>query len=119
MIHNICRRKLSRNNGETLVETLVSLLICVLSLGLLAMMIAQSTVLIRQGDEMMDSYYASLNTLARKSDEKTETTVLHITEVSSGATAATYDKNIDYYSVPGIGGTKIVSYRQAEDTVAP
>ena len=51
------KRKLRGNAGETLLETLASLLIAVIALALLASMIMSSVKLIRESRTHFDTYY--------------------------------------------------------------
>ena len=61
-----CLQKLRKNNGESIGEVLVALLISVLSMTLLASMIAASVSLTRSSKEKLSDYYAAQNTLENK-----------------------------------------------------
>ncbi len=58
------RRKLKQNNGETLIEVLVSLLIICLCLLMLSYSIDSSVKVIKSANEKMDEYYKKNNILA-------------------------------------------------------
>ena len=63
------RRSLKNSRGESLVETLVAILVGALAMTLLASMIVTSTRLTQESSKTIDEYYASNNLVAAKSDD--------------------------------------------------
>lgn len=59
-------KKLKSQNGESIVETLVALLISALAITLLAMMIQTSSNLIKKNDEQFTNYIEKENVLVDK-----------------------------------------------------
>lgn len=62
-------KKLRQQSGETLIEALVSMLIAVLSMGILAMAVMASTNLNMQTREMDEKYRSQLNEVESLSGE--------------------------------------------------
>ena len=66
------KRRLRSQNGETIAEVLIALLISAIALMMLAQMVGNSTGLIVRSEETMDEYYEAVNPLAdRNAADKT------------------------------------------------
>lgn len=69
LIHK-CRDR----SGETIAETLLALLISTLAITMLAGAITTASKLADRSDEVLQQYYAVMNTVARAEDGESETT---------------------------------------------
>ena len=60
------KRRLRSQDGETIAEVLIALLVSAIALMMLAQMVGASTDLILRGEKSMDEYYKAVNPLADK-----------------------------------------------------
>ena len=89
------RKKLSRNTGETLTETLVALLIAAIAITMLASMIMTSRSLIDSSKKRFDAYYIENNALSKHSGTSTSGTAT----LSEGTTPVQLVNGSDSVSV--------------------
>ena len=66
------KQRLCSQNGETIAEVLIALLISALALTMLAQMIGSSTGIILRSEKSMEEYYTAVNPLSER-DKATKT----------------------------------------------
>lgn len=103
--------KRKRNNkGETLIETLVAILILTISAMLLAGMSA-TAIRINRSTEVVDATYRT-EVVATEKRENGRTGKITIAE---GVGGKTYDYNVDYFGIKD----GLTSYKAKTEVVAP
>ena len=101
-------KKLNRQSGETLTETLVALLIAALALVMLAGMISSTTRIVTRSRTTMNSYYSMNNNLAEQGTAEDTAT---ITIADRGTTGETKAYSVSVYLNNTLGNTPVISYR--------
>ena len=66
---NFIRKKLSSRRADSIVETLVAILVAALALAILAGMISTASRLIMESQSALDAYYAESNRLTAQSGD--------------------------------------------------
>lgn len=107
------RDKLSSKAGESISETLVSLLIASLALVMLAGAISSSSNMIMKSRQKLDSYYTAAESVVNKVSAGTELDDGIIVTDKSGAIntntyTITYYKNAEFSSAPVISYQLII-----------
>lgn len=113
----LVKKKLKNNNGESLSEVLIAVLISTLGMVLLAGMITSSVNIVTKNKTAFDSYVTAENDLVDPENKTDDTTII----VSSGTitfseklTAATPENmsvNVSAYSAT-LGNKKIYTYKK-------
>lgn len=98
------RKKLHNSKGETLVEVLVSILICTLSVALLFSSIMASARINKQAETSDSGFFQVLNAAEEKSGTPFQSGYINV----SGADANTLTLIVNYY-----GNDTIHSYKLA------
>ena len=102
-------KKLNRQSGETLTETLVALLIAALALVMLAGMISSTTRIVTRSRTTMNSYYAENNMVAEQG--ASEGTAYITLGLVNGGTEESKQYSVSVYLNDTLGNTPVVSYR--------
>ena len=103
-------KKLRSNNGESLVEVLISVLISSLALIMLAAMIRGATNAVLTSEKTMHAYYDESVVLSEQADaEKAGTFTVNI---KSGETVIS-GTNANYFIDDEINGIDVISYKKA------
>lgn len=103
-------KKLKNQNGESIGETLVALLISVLAITMLAMMIQTSTNLIRKGDQQFASFIENENKIVeKKADPSTSTGQVYISSKADTSKIYLIDNDTTV-----VGGKYEVNYFENE-----
>lgn len=113
-------KKLKSQNGESLGETMIALLISILGLALLAMMIETSANLIKKSDTEFNSYIGKENKLVEKTEESNtlkgqvyissanDNTNIYYIDNDSSIVNAKYDVN---YFKNELNNIEVISYK--------
>lgn len=101
-------RKLEGGRGETLVETLVSLLITSLALMMLAGIVAATVRVTETGDELINEINTYNRRLEQRPAEPSPVTGTVTIKDASGA-KLTEDKTVTFY-IADYGDEKVISY---------
>lgn len=105
------KRKLREIKGESIIESLIAILICTLSIGMLVMMVMTSTELIKKSEDGMAQYKRSLNDMISRDAAKDDSGNVTIT-----MNGTTFTVPVDYYQCDGIGRTPIVAFTESEES---
>lgn len=100
-------KKLKKNNGESLAEVLVAILISAVGMLMLSSLIYASTHMIEKGDAKIKTIYNGVNVMEEK---KTEIKIGRL-QVISGNTGQTSEVDIDIYQDEKSG---LMSYEKHE-----
>ena len=101
-------KKLHSRRGESLVEVLVTLLICVLALGMLSTAIITSSAVTKNSDKKVNDYYTAMNDIAKMAGTGKEG---KITISESGSSfSETYD--VEYFVNDTYGNKPVIAYRK-------
>ena len=103
------KRKLIEKSGESIIETLVAILICTLSIGMLVMMVTTSTKLIKESEDRMAQYKDGLNDMI-SGDADAKDGKGNVTITMNGTQ---YQVPADFYRCDGIGGSSIVLFTES------
>ena len=107
-------KKLRSRAGETISETLVSLLVASLALVMLAGAIAAATRVIVKSKNKLDSYYGESNTVAEQnSDDAKEGLTIQVEWGGGMKEQLTY--NAYYYENDEFTSTPVISYQIKKD----
>lgn len=102
---NLIRTKLNSRAGESIAESLVSILVVALASIMFAGMVTASRSIIEKSSEWMQNYYKAVSAINK---QKTEADVNRGTaEIRVGGTST--DEPVTTYTYE-VGGVKIVSY---------
>ena len=102
-------KKFADVKGESIIESLVALLICVLSMGFLVGMISGSTMLTRKADEIQNKYESTMQNVVGQIEKSGVGTI-----TVSMKNGLSYTLPIEYYKSDGIGGVAVYSYHVQE-----
>ena len=106
------KSKLIDKSGESIIESLIAILICALSVGMLVMMVTTSTKLVKQSEDGMKQYKLGLKRVISGADgAKDESGNITIT-----MDGEPFEVPVDYYQCDGIGGTSIVTFTESEES---
>ncbi len=103
--------KLNSRTGESISETLISLLIAALALVMLAGAVSSSSDMIMKSKEKMNSYYSAneaSNGIVKMTKGTGSTGGIIITDSSSVISDQSY--NIEYFKNEEFGRTPVVAY---------
>ena len=108
-------KKLKRNNGETISEVLIALLVAALAIVLLAGMINASATMIEKSKEKNEKYTVAENGIVEQSGQSTETgTVTVEIDRQAGRLSdanSTNEISVDYYTNGEAGSNPVRSYK--------
>lgn len=102
------RKKLHNSKGETLIEVLVSILICTLSVALLFSGIMAANNINRQAEISDNGFFDVLNAAEQKDDSSPYKTGKTVMVTEKGGTGARITFTVDYY-----GDDTIFSYKMS------
>ena len=106
------KRKLIDKSGESIIESLIAIPICALSVGMLVMMVTTSTKLIKKSEDGMAQYKSGLNGVI-SGDDAAKADGGNVTIAMDGTS---FEVPVDYYQCDGIGGTSIVAFTESEES---
>ena len=106
------KRKLREKKGESIIESLIAILICTLSVGMLVMMVTTSTKLRKKSEDGLAQYKDGLNDMI-SGDADTKDGNGNVTITMDGKP---FEVPVDYYQCDGIGGTSIVTFTDSEES---
>lgn len=106
------KRKLREKKGESIIESLIAILICTLSIGMLVMMVTTSTKLIKKSEDGMAQYKDGLNDMI-SGDADAKDGNGNVTITMNGTA---FEVAVDYYQCDGIGGTSVVAFTESEES---
>lgn len=115
MIKNICK-KLKSNNGESIAETLIALLVAALGILLLATMIQTSSSLITSSNKKMREYVDNENNIIEKTVES-DTQVGQVS-IKDGTETLKFNRSesttsVDiYYFEMDYGNKTVISFKK-------
>ncbi len=109
-------RKLKNNSGESLAETLISLLIAAVALVMLAATIAASAGIISKGRNKLNDYYSENEKSAgivkmTDSGEETGATETVVISADGENDYLSESVKVEYYKNTEIGMTPVISYK--------
>lgn len=97
--------------GETLVETLVAILISALSLVLLASAITSSSNMIRTSNDKLDKYYTENNRLVQRSASDGDVGITLTVSADGDSVTRNYaDKSPKLYKNSEAGPVEVIAY---------
>lgn len=105
--------KTKKNSGESLIETMISILICVLGVLAVTTAIVQSGKMTAKGNEKLNSYYEQNNELTEQSSPS-ETGTVSIEQNGNKTVIVPEDEEdyeVEYFINDVLGGSEIISYR--------
>ena len=106
------RRRLRSRSGESLGETLISLLVASLALVMLAGAISSAKAISDKGSKL-NTYYSDMNELVIKREDSGTPGTVRILG-SNGDDTIDFTKDIEYFTLSEdgeFGGTPVVSYK--------
>ena len=103
--------RLKMEKGETLVETLVSMMICVFAILLLFSSIFSSKVVIDKSDKKMTEYYEKNNSLV----EKTEASGKGVVTFSKPIIPSENIVSVEYFVNDVFSNNPVVTYAREKD----
>lgn len=107
------RKRVRDEQGETITETLVSVLIGGLALLMLAVVLATANHIVMDSRHAMDDYYATTNKMATTSGNTDGTVTVALTQSNAAGTGSTTlastSVNVNYV-IDEITGKTVVSY---------
>ena len=107
----ICGHQSRGARGETLVESLVALLVAALGILMFTTAVSSSSRIVRTGEEAARRYYEANNALNELSDGATSSGKVVVTRTEP--TGKTYEfTNIRYQTNDELSGVTVVAYRE-------
>ena len=107
------RKRVRNERGETITETLVSVLIGGLALLMLAVVLATANHIVMDSRHAMDDYYATTNNMAIASGSTSGSVTVALTKSNAAGTGsetlASTSVNVNYV-IDEITGKTVVSY---------
>jgi len=113
---NILKRKLFSHKGETIAESLVSILIVAVASIMFAGMVTASYSIINKSSDWMQKYYKAVSAINAKIEDTDAGVTPGRAEVSVGGVGQS--ENVTTYSYT-VGGVEIISYVPVKPSPAP
>ena len=103
-------KKLRSNKGESIAETLISLLIACVALIMLAGMITAATKLVSKSKTSMQDYYTENNSVATGSTTSGTGSSTTITISTSPSSQLTITQDVTYYQNNTFSNSPVIAY---------